>query len=295
MKKYLPITIDKFKEYGVKSLRGFWSKAKKDGYAGLEYDIYSKASSVNKEKYTVDFVMSTEDQDRHTDIVRQNWDLKNFKKNPVFINSHNYNDATEVIGKFIKIKQNKKDKQLEGTVQFAVEENPKAKIIFDLYAEGFLNAVSVGFIPLEFGKSTEFGYEVLKSELLETSAVSVPANAMALAKSLTKLYELDRPNTKNKKSKKSTTKRKSDSNETKRKEDKTETVVKNNGDDKPETKAREEVKDKKTVILNKIYEAVKIVSENTKVETLQVGVKADSLRVINRTVRELLKVKNNIK
>jgi hypothetical protein len=74
------------------------------------------------------------------------------------------------------------------TWKFAVDANPKAKIIFDLYAGGFLHASSVGFIPTEFDKqkdgSTDY-YTIKQAELLEVSAVSVPANAAAtLAKSI---------------------------------------------------------------------------------------------------------------
>jgi hypothetical protein len=136
-----------------------------------------KIKGVEEETFTLEAIFSTEDEDRHGDIVRQNWDLKQFKKNPVILNSHNYWSATDVIGKAEKI--GVKNGQLEGKIKFAVEENPIAKIIFDLYKGGFLNAFSVGFIPKEFSDKGE----ILKSELLEISAVSVPANAMALAKS----------------------------------------------------------------------------------------------------------------
>lgn len=139
--------------------------------------INIKIKGVDEETSTLEAVFSTEDEDRHGDIVRQNWDLKQFKKNPVILNSHNYWSATDVIGKAEKI--GVKGGQLEGKIKFAVEENPIAKIIFDLYKNGFLNAFSVGFIPKEFSDKGE----ILKSELLEISAVSVPANAYALAKS----------------------------------------------------------------------------------------------------------------
>jgi len=142
------------------------------------YEVLNvKVKSVDEETSTLEAVFSTEDEDRHGDIVRQNWDLKQFKKNPVILNSHNYWSATDVIGKAEKI--GIKNGQLEGKIKFAVEENPIAKIIFDLYKNGFLNAFSVGFIPKEFSDKGE----ILKSELLEVSAVSVPANAYALAKS----------------------------------------------------------------------------------------------------------------
>src|SRR5207249_12058254 len=68
-------------------------------------------------------------------------------------------------------------------VQFAVDENPIAKLAYGLYRGGFLNAVSVGFIPLRWENgSQEKGYrrKFLEQELLEVSAVSIPANPNAL-------------------------------------------------------------------------------------------------------------------
>ena len=134
---------------------------------------------IDMENHIITGSFSNENMDRHGEIVFQNWELKNFKKNPVILNSHNYGDITEILGKAINLDNNKEKKELLGDIQFAVSQNPKAKIAFDLYAGGFANAFSVGFIPLEFDKDGN----ILKSELLEISLVSVPANALALAKS----------------------------------------------------------------------------------------------------------------
>lgn len=137
--------------------------------------------SVDKENHSLVAIFSSQKEDRHGDIVMQDgWDLKNFKKNPVIINSHNYDDATEVIGKAVPSTLKVENGELTGTIVFAVNENPKAKTIFDLYAGGFLHAFSVGFIPKKFKEGDFFVIE--ESELLELSAVSVPANAYALAK-----------------------------------------------------------------------------------------------------------------
>ena len=189
-KRLYKLSENSFEELGVKNIEQLWNKVKKD-FDGLQSDIYIKRDSrhVDEKEHTIEFVLSGEKEDRHGDIVRQNWDLKNFKKNPVFLNSHNYGDIAEIIGKWIKIGVNKETKQLEGTVKFAVDENPKAKIAFALYAGEYASAVSAGFIPKKFSDKGE----ILESELLEGSAVSVPAYAFALAKSnginIEKLYE----------------------------------------------------------------------------------------------------------
>lgn len=144
--------------------------------------------TIDKDKYTLTMVASTQDVDRHGDVVIQSgWDLRQFKKNPVILNSHNYGDVTEVIARATRseIVGSGKSAKLEQDWEFAVKENPKAKIAFDLYAGGFLSASSVGFIPTKFKQnkdgSTDY-YTIEEAELLEVSAVSVPANARALAK-----------------------------------------------------------------------------------------------------------------
>lgn len=147
--------------------------------------------AVDKIAFTLTMVASTQDVDRHGDTVMQEgWDIKPYLKNPVILNSHNYYDATEVIAKATRTEVVGKGKRakLEQDWQFAVNENPKAKIIFELYAGGFLHASSVGFIPRKFAENPDGSrnwYVIEEAELLEVSAVSVPANAAAtLAKSI---------------------------------------------------------------------------------------------------------------
>lgn len=147
--------------------------------------------SVDKDAGRLTMVASTQDVDRHGDTILQSgWDLKAYKKNPVILNSHNYSDATEVIARAenTRIEGKGKRAKLVQDWVFAVEENPKAKIIFDLYAGGFLFASSVGFIPRKFAEKDggeRDWFTIEEAELLEVSAVSVPANSAAtLAKSI---------------------------------------------------------------------------------------------------------------
>lgn len=200
MKKYFYLESDSLKKLGVKNYKELWKLVKKQGYKGLQCTLGIKPKSIDEKNNSIDFVMSDNKEDRHGDIVHQNWDFKPFKKNPVFLNSHRYDDLTEIIGRVTKIETDEKGNKTEAKVKFAVDENPKAKIAFDLYAGKFANAVSPGFIPKEFNDKGE----ILLSELIELSGVSVPANARALAKSygidVDKLYESTNPsNPKNKK------------------------------------------------------------------------------------------------
>src|SRR5207244_1978655 len=69
-------------------------------------------------------------------------------------------------------------------IQFATDVNPMAKIAYGLYRAKFLSAVSVGFIPLRWedgAQDTAFRRKYLEQELLEVSAVAIPANPNALA------------------------------------------------------------------------------------------------------------------
>ena len=148
--------------------------------------------AVDKEKRTLTAIASTETKDRLGDIIRaKGWQLKNFKKNPVLLWAHSY--GYPPIGKVSQIKV--EDEKLKFEAQFANKETfPFADTVFNLYAEGFMNAFSVGFIALkakpiekdededddDSGVWKRPGREFLKQELLEISAVPVPANFEAL-------------------------------------------------------------------------------------------------------------------
>ncbi len=130
---------------------------------------------------------STEDKDRAGDILKASgWKLKHFKNNPVFMWAHNYNQPP--IGKALRVWIDKEAKELMFKIEFAPPETYEfADTIYKLYLGGFLHAVSVGFIALDWeGKDEENpnpkweGNVFTSQELLELSAVPVPANAQAL-------------------------------------------------------------------------------------------------------------------
>ena len=56
--------------------------------------------------------------------------------------------------------------------------------VFEMLKAGFLNATSVGFVPLKFAFTDDpqrrFGIDFMEQELLEFSVVSIPANPEAL-------------------------------------------------------------------------------------------------------------------
>lgn len=142
--------------------------------------LFSTVKSVDEKNYTIDFIFSTPDTDRHgEEIDQKGWKLDEFMKNPVVLFAHD--QWQPAVGQVIKI--GFVDGNLEGTVKFAAEENPFAKILFDLYKNGFMRAVSVGFANTEYKYNEETERLVLLENILyELSLVNVPANARALAK-----------------------------------------------------------------------------------------------------------------
>jgi len=137
----------------------------------------------------VRFVGTVATTDRTGDVIETaGWDLKNYAKNPVFLWDHN--PSLPPIGKVLKVEH--KATELIFDVEFATEDvNPFADRIFKSYTQGFLSAVSVGFIPkkvelIKSAKGDVTGFRVKEQELLELSAVSIPAHQDALAASLFK-------------------------------------------------------------------------------------------------------------
>jgi HK97 family phage prohead protease len=130
----------------------------------------------------LDFIASNEQVDRYEEvIVASGWRLEAYRRNPVFQNSHQYGDILFTIGKALVTEV--RDGCLFQRVEFALEVNPFARIAYGLYRGGFLNAVSVGFIPLRWedgGPQSPWRRRYLEQELLEVSAVGIPANPDAL-------------------------------------------------------------------------------------------------------------------
>lgn len=145
----------------------------------------------------VQFCISNQEQDRDGDIlVAAGCDLTQFQKNPQFLGFHNYWDYP--LGKVVKCWIDNASNSVKAIVYFpTVEElstNPdqaseKAKQVdftYNCYKTGLLKAVSVGFQVKDFENNpdSEFGHIITKWELLEFSAVPVPANPDALAESV---------------------------------------------------------------------------------------------------------------
>lgn len=148
-----------------------------------------------KDTRTVEFVISTENKDRHGTVIPiDKWDLDNFNKNGIVGYQHEVygswfggSDPDSVIGKG---KAWIEDDKLIGAVTFEPAElNPLAEKIFQKILFGSLTSTSVGFIEKSAGEMRADNPEDPKSprtyfygpvELLEFSIVNIPSNSEAV-------------------------------------------------------------------------------------------------------------------
>jgi len=136
--------------------------------------LYTKAYIEEKDG-DVTAIASTSVEDRQGEIVQvDGWDLKDFKNNPVILWGHDHSQPA--IGKATKTWIEGTGKSAKLMVKIAFQETTElARAVKQLVSDGFLNTLSVGFLPIDAEGNT-----YTKQKLLEVSVVNVPANAQAL-------------------------------------------------------------------------------------------------------------------
>jgi hypothetical protein len=175
-----------------------------------------EAAAANSQP-VLDFVSSDATLDRYSEVIcAGGWKLDRYRRNPVFQNAHQYGDIIFTLGRALvtDVRQVAGREALFQRIQFATDVNPIARIAHGLYAGGFLRAVSVGMIPLRWKDPDGHEYTsvsprntqhatcnspgpmvplsrspvvraarriFLEQELIEVSAVAIPANPNALA------------------------------------------------------------------------------------------------------------------
>lgn len=150
--------------------------------------VTNRRATVDEASRAVDFVLSTEIEDRAGDtIALDGWKLDAYRKNPVVLWSHNH--SIPAIGRCEKIRVD--GKALVGQVVFAsAEQHPFADTIYRLVAGRFINTGSVGFIPLEW-KFTDKGIAFVEHELIEYTICNVPMNPQALARAASEGVDIE--------------------------------------------------------------------------------------------------------
>ena len=142
-------------------------------------------STAGESEQQMTFVISNEEVDRHGDVIRASgWQLESYQKNPVFLWAHDY--ARPVIGRASSVWRD--PGRLLATIEFAPTEF--AQEVATLYRQNYQKGVSVGLRPIRFEERRHeqtgafLGIRFLEQELLEVSAVPVPANRTALSRAL---------------------------------------------------------------------------------------------------------------
>ena len=156
----------------------------------------AEVRAVDKDQRTVDVIASTPAKDSYgTKIDQSGWMLEDFRRNPVITWAHDDRGFTasggrpiaKALPETIRVEDSKLKMRLKfpdkGKFRFADE-------VYDLLADGFLNAVSVGFEPIESETVTkeadvidgevEEDFIYRKMKLLEVAVVTIPSNSEAL-------------------------------------------------------------------------------------------------------------------
>jgi len=151
-----------------------------------------KIESLDDER-SITATISTSDVDRDKEVLLPSGAILDFyRKNPVVLWSHN--PTVPPIGKTKWIKK-LSDRIIAKFVFPPIGVSQKADEIYELYKGGFLNAFSVGFIPIESRIPTDEDIKknrawknarkiISKWEMYEFSGVAIPANPQALTEAV---------------------------------------------------------------------------------------------------------------
>jgi len=145
--------------------------------------------AVEDEERVIEFVAATEGRKRDGhEVVVSGFEFENFDLNPVFLWGHDQGDGDRPplppIGSVIdrRIDSDAGTPRLIMRVRFATHE--LAETVYQLYRENHMRSVSIGWLPLEtepiMEEGRQTGVRFLRSELLELSAVPIPADPQAI-------------------------------------------------------------------------------------------------------------------
>ena len=171
-------------QWGIAGTGGEGLDAVTTGMPGAGALATAGALAMAREVEALTVTVSTGDVDRHGDVVSpEGWRLESYRRNPVVLWAHNYRQPA--IGRAPAVWQ--EGQALLARIEFAPTEF--AGQVVALYRDGYQRGVSVGFRPLRFEERRDarsgafLGIRFLEQELLEISAVPVPANRAALLRS----------------------------------------------------------------------------------------------------------------
>lgn len=138
------------------------------------------------------YTITDETVDRYGDIVRAaGLDVTGYQKNPTILYIHEHRQLP--VGKTIKLEFDAQAKKWVAWGLFMddrVDTTGVAKSVFNMASNGFLPGCSIGFMPKKINYPNaqdrvtmglgDWGVEILESDLLEWSPVTIPANPNAI-------------------------------------------------------------------------------------------------------------------
>ena len=161
---------------------------------------------VDEENLRITHTINTKTLDRYSTVVLpKGAEVKHFLTNAVVLWAHNMDGATPKIPIAKCVSLDIGDKEIEVVTEFN-KKDPLALKVFNAYRDGFLHAWSIGFMPNKYKEvdkenmkdiNQKYGLKITEEdideagfwgvyliygwELLEYSAVAVPANPEALS------------------------------------------------------------------------------------------------------------------
>ena len=154
-----------------------------------------KVAEVDTDAHKITFIVSADNVDRDGERVLPKSLSKDFgyyQDNPVVLWNHDH--SLPAIAKMVDHKIT--DTQVIMTDQFAVDvDYPRAKVLWELYANGYMQMTSLGFIPLKVSDDAEqklegqTGVTFERIEVIEHSYVNVGANRSANRYAISQLPE----------------------------------------------------------------------------------------------------------
>lgn len=148
------------------------------------------SATLKKQDGKVTFVATDETLDRMGDVLKiEDWDLTNYKKNPVLLVNHDYK-VENIVGAAMNLRKQNKQLLFDPVFHGITE---KSREVRDMVEGEWLNTVSVGFMMHPAEKEGQRP----GMELFEISFVPVPANPSAerikqvLEKSVNKAEEIE--------------------------------------------------------------------------------------------------------
>jgi len=145
-----------------------------------------QVKAIGDKEGAIRFTLTDPTLDRYSEVVLPKGAvLTDYKRNPVVLWAHNFAPTDKTpIGKLDMKSVEITEDFFDADVIFDMNDEFAVKL-YNKYAEGFLNAGSIGFYPITMSKEPvapkQQGITHVKWGLLEFSGVPIPANPAALA------------------------------------------------------------------------------------------------------------------